>query len=108
MISKNWMSTSSRESLSQKKAILYIFIHLLYNFFMFSIIIRKGFEGFEVFFGMKSTLAKKNNYKHFFYILEYFLFYLLPFFQTCYLIFHTQKAATHCKEQNKKRIMTIG
>ena len=26
----------------------------------------------------------------------------------CYLIFHTQKVATHCKEQNKKRIMTIG
>ena len=30
------------------------------------------------------------------------------FFQSCYLVFQTQKFATYCKEQKKKRIMTIG
>ena len=61
---------------------------------------------------MKSTLAKKMTTKFlkiFLDIFINFLFYFIcNFFQSCYLIFHTQKVATHCKEQNKKRIMTIG
>ena len=30
------------------------------------------------------------------------------FVQSCYLIVHTQKVATYCKEQNEKGIMKIG
>ena len=32
---------------------------------------------------------------------------LVTFFQSRYLIFHTQKVATDCKEQNKKKITII-
>ena len=62
---------------------------------------------------MKSTLAKKKKKittKIFFYILGYFIYFIffVTFFQSCYLILHNQKVATRSKEQNKKRIMTIG
>ena len=59
---------------------------------------------------MESTLAKKITTKMFFYILGYFYLFILfvKFFQSCYLIFDTRKVDTHCKEQNKRRIMTIG
>ena len=46
----------------------------------------------------------------FFSILGYFcLFFnfICNFFQSCYLIFNTQKVTRRCKEQNEKRIMTI-
>ena len=43
--------------------------------------------------------AKRADF--FFHILGYF-FLFVTFFQTYYLIFHNQKVAKHCKEQNKK------
>ena len=54
---------------------------------------------------MESTLAKKITQQKFFKnIFTYFYFILfVTFFQSCYLIFHTQKVSTHCKKQNKKR-----
>ena len=36
-----------------------------------------------------------------------FFILFVTFFQSCYLIFHIQKAAVHCMEQNEKRIMPI-
>ena len=55
---------------------------------------------------MESTLDKKISTTFFKSILGYFLF--VTFFQSYYFIVLTQKVATHCKEQNKKRIMPIG
>ena len=63
------------------------------------------------FLGMKSILAKKNNYNIFFLFWDIFIYFFISFvifFQSCYPIFHFQNVATHCKEQNQKRIMTIG
>ena len=60
------------------------------------------------FFSTKVTLAKQIITKLFLYILGFFyLILFVTFFQSYYLIFHTQKVATHCKEQNKKSIMII-
>ena len=59
------------------------------------------------FLGMENEatwLKKDTNKKK---ISQNFILYV-TFFQLCYLIFHTQKVAAHCREQNKKRIMTIG
>ena len=39
---------------------------------------------------------------------QIFFILFVTFLQSCYLIFHTQKVAIHCKKQYKKRIMTIG
>ena len=62
----------------------------------------------SIFLDMESTLAKKittNFFKKYFGIFLFILF--LIFFQSCYLIFHFQNFATHCKKANKKRIITI-
>ena len=62
------------------------------------------------FLDVKSTLAKKITTKFYFfsYFGIFFQFILfVTFFQSCYLIFHTQKVSTHYQEQNKKRTMTI-
>ena len=61
--------------------------------------------------GMKSTLARKITTKFLFFYFGIFLFFsyfilFVTFFQPCQLISHSQKVATHCTEQNKKRIMT--
>ena len=57
-----------------------------------------------IFLGTESNLAKKITKKFFIYILGYFYLFILfvTFFQSCYLIFHSRKVATYCKEQNKK------
>ena len=65
------------------------------------------------FLGMESNLTKKITTKLSFYILGYFysffnFIFIVTFFQSCYLIFDIQKVALNCKEQKKKRIMTIG
>ena len=57
---------------------------------------------------MESTLAKKITTNIFFLYFGIFLFALFFYFiQSCYLIFHNQKVSTHCKEQNKRKMMTI-
>ena len=40
--------------------------------------------------------------QHFFSFWDIFILFV-TFFQSCYLIFHTQKVSTHFKEQNKKK-----
>ena len=53
------------------------------------------FKKFEIFFWKKKRFRLP------------FLYFLI-FYQSYYLIFHIQKVATHSKERNKNRIMTIG
>ena len=48
------------------------------------------------FLGIEGTLAKKINMKD------------CNFFSVMLPHFHIQKVSAHCKEQNKKIIMTIG
>ena len=55
------------------------------------------------FLGMESTLAKKIITKLIFSIFWDIFILFVPFFQSCYLIFHIQNVATDCKEQNKKK-----
>ena len=59
---------------------------------------------------LESNLAKKTITTNFFLYFGIFLFiyFICNFLRSCYLIFHIQKFSTHCKEQYKKRIMTIG
>ena len=57
---------------------------------------------------MESILAEKITTKTFFCILGYVFILFVTSFQSSYLIFQNQKVTTHFKEQNKKRIMTIG
>ena len=51
---------------------------------------------------MESTLSKKIT-AHFFFIFgDIFINFICNFFQSSYFIFHNQKVAVDCKEQNKK------
>ena len=56
---------------------------------------------------MESILAKKQLQKIIFWGI-FINYFICNFFQLLYLILHSKKVATYSKEQNKKRIMTIG